>query len=175
MGEEPWDHCGWTKSRYFSFIRSALRSATMRFPAKQKYLHEACRPAPKGSRFKYVADCEICGVEVGKSKVEVDHIKAAGSLKDYSDIQGFVERLFCGFENFQNLCPPCHAVKTLADKRNISFDEAVIEKEVIAFSKKPVNFQKSLLSKLLFPEELLKNQALRTSTYREHLLEKSIE
>ncbi len=141
----------------------------MRYPAKQKYLNSACRPAPAGSRYRYVADCEICGVAVGKSKVEVDHIAQAGKLKGYEDLPGFVERLLCSFENFQCLCSECHAIKTLADRKNISFEDAAIEKEVISFGKTPVNAQKRWLTKNGIPEEEQNNQANRLNAYRKHL------
>jgi 5-methylcytosine-specific restriction endonuclease McrA len=166
MGDEPWDECGWTKARYFSFIRSALRAATMRFPAKQKYLNKACRPAPANMRAKYVCDCEICGEVVGKSKAEVDHINPAGSLRSYEDLPGFVERLFCGFSNFQILCPPCHEIKTLADRKGLTFEEATQEKEVIAFTKLPVVKQKRLLKRLDVTAEDMSNQDKRTNAYR---------
>ena len=162
----PHEDCGWTKSRYFSFIRSALRSATMRYPAKQKYLHQACRPAPAGSRFKYVADCEICGEMVGKSKAEVDHINPAGKLKSYADLEGFAERLFCSFKNFQILCPPCHEIKTLADRKGVSFEEATIEKQVIKFSKQAVHIQKEVLTAEGVPKEGMTNAETRKDSYR---------
>lgn len=167
--EEPWTSCGWTKSRYFGFIRSALRRTTMRYPAKQKYLEDRCRPAPPGSRFRKVADCEMCGTTVGKSKAAVDHITPAGGLKDYDDLPRFTETLFCGFDNFQILCSTCHDVKTLADKRGISFKEAAVEKEIIAFSKQPVNFQKAKLSKLHIDESEQTNQTKRANAYRDYL------
>ncbi len=169
MHKTPWEDSGWSRARYFSFIRSGLRSLTMKYPAKQKYLHQACRPAPAGSRFKYVTDCEICGILVGKSHVEVDHIQAAGSLKSYEDLPGFVERLLCSHENFQCLCSDCHSVKTVADRKGISFEDAKVEKMVIAFSKKAVNAQKTMLTIHDIPEDVQNNQANRTNAYRNHL------
>jgi 5-methylcytosine-specific restriction endonuclease McrA len=163
---KPHEDCGWTKARYFSFIRSALRAATMRYPAKQKYLNRACRTAPANMRAKYVCDCELCGEVVGKSKAEVDHINPAGSLRSYEDLPGFVERLFCGFDNFQILCPPCHEIKTLADRKGITFKEATKEKEVIAFAKLPVTKQKAQLKKLKVAEEDMSNQDKRTKAFR---------
>jgi 5-methylcytosine-specific restriction endonuclease McrA len=166
MDKEPWEEAGWSKSKYFSFIRSNLRKMTMRWPVKQKYLSSLCRPAPKGSRFKYVCNCEQCGVELGKSKAEIDHIIPAGSLKGYEDLPGFVSRLLCTSSNLRLLCHDCHAVYTLADRKGITFEEATQEKEVIAFTKLPVVKQKRLLKRLEVKDEDMSNQDKRTNAYR---------
>lgn len=166
---EPWEDCGWTKARYFSFIRSALRSAHMRYPAAQRYLHSKAYKAPAGMRAKYLVDCEICGKAVAKSKADKDHIVPAGSLNDYGDIGGFVRRLFTDFDSYQLLCPDCHGIKTLADRRGISFEDAAIEKVVIQFSKLKPEKQKVVLRKYLEDNLSFKNAKSRADAYREIL------
>jgi hypothetical protein len=38
-------------------------------------------------------------------------------LKDYSDLPGFVERMFCEVEGFQLLCKGCHQTKTNEERK----------------------------------------------------------
>lgn len=95
----------WTEARYFSFIRSALRSAFQKWGPK----HEAKKLAKRGYN-QY--ECAHCGEIYGNKDTEVDHIQPAGSLKTYQDLPAFVERMFCEVEGFQVLCKACHQVKT---------------------------------------------------------------
>lgn len=47
-----------------------------------------------------------------QKQTQVDHIKECGSLRAYSDLPGFVERLFCEKDGLQIVCKPCHKEKT---------------------------------------------------------------
>lgn len=109
----------WTEARYFGFIRSTLRQATMRYPVKQMVL-KANRRDNDGTfdkRTKFIYNCEMCKVE-GQGKImEVDHINPAGSLKCYADLPGFVERLFCEADNLRVICKKCHAKVTKEHKK----------------------------------------------------------
>jgi hypothetical protein len=52
-------------------------------------------------------------------EVEVDHIVACGSLKEYSDLPGFIQRLFCEPEDLQILCKDvCHKKKTDSERKS---------------------------------------------------------
>jgi len=106
----------WTEARYFGFIRSTLRRATMKYPVKQHVLM-ANRIKNDGrfdKRTKFIYTCEICKGEFKGKEIEVDHIKPAGSLKCYEDLAGFVERLFCEADNLRVICKECHAKVTKA-------------------------------------------------------------
>ena len=109
----------WTESRYFSFIRSALRLASSKYPVKFQVLDDAKRIKPKGKagkhRFEFL--CNECGGWFANKDVSVDHIVPAGSLKTYEDLPGFAERLFCEPEGMQILCTDCHHVKTQAERK----------------------------------------------------------
>ncbi len=106
---KPWEDCKWTRSRYFSFIRSGLRRMWSRYPVKYQVRQEARKPYKgEDKRTKWLYKCNKCKQFFKTKEVEVDHIKPAGSLKDYSDLAGFVERLFCAKDNLQVLCKPCH-------------------------------------------------------------------
>lgn len=115
---EPWEECGWTRSRYFGFIRSCLRRAWSRYPVKYKVLNDARRPY-KGDdkRTKWEYQCQKCKKWYKTKEVNVDHKVPCGTLRDYSDLPHFVETLFCGKENLQVLCSDCHNIKTKEDKK----------------------------------------------------------
>lgn len=164
----PWEDNGWTKSRYFSFIRSALRSATMKYPAKQKFLSEQSRKAPAGGRAKRVVDCVECGETMAKSNAHVDHIIACGKLQDFSDIERFTSTLFCGKENFRVLCKECNEIYAHSDRKGISFEEAKAEKKVIAIlNTLSILEQKKILLKEGFSISAVSNAALRRKCFTE--------
>lgn len=122
MGKQrvPRTHAGgiWTKARYFSFIRSALRRASIKYPVKYQVKEEARRNKPDGAagRHAYEYQCATCREWYPDKDVAVDHIRPAGSLKEYKDLPGFVERLLCEPENLQVLCTSCHDVKTAEER-----------------------------------------------------------
>jgi 5-methylcytosine-specific restriction endonuclease McrA len=62
--------------------------------------------------------CAHCNGMFRATEVQVDHIIPAGSLQSFDDLQGFAERLFCGPENLQLVCKPCHVIKTKEDRDN---------------------------------------------------------
>ena len=95
----------WTEARYFGFIRSALRAAFRKWQPK----HEA-KAAAKVAYNTYV--CASCDGWFGTKEVEVDHIVPAGSLRNFDDLAGFTERMFCEADGFQVLCKECHQTKT---------------------------------------------------------------
>lgn len=115
----PRTHAGekWTKSQYFQFIRSALRQAFTRYPVKYQVREQSKRTLKKkkgNQRHEY--QCAECDNYFPAKLVQVDHIEPAGSLKDYSDLPGFVERLFCEADGLQVMCKPCHKRKTKEER-----------------------------------------------------------
>jgi 5-methylcytosine-specific restriction endonuclease McrA len=106
----------WTESRYFQFIRTALRGAFSRYPVKYQVLQEAKRIVT-GQRHKYEHQCASCKNWFKAKEVQVDHIKPAGSLKCYDDLPSFVSNLFCEADNLQVLCKPCHKAKTAEERK----------------------------------------------------------
>jgi 5-methylcytosine-specific restriction endonuclease McrA len=101
----------WTEAKYFGFIRNALRDAFRKYPVKHHAKNAAKEMTKKGVRYR-CADCEEL---FASQEVHVDHIIPCGSLKNYDDLPGFVERMFCEVDNFQVLCKPCHQIKTNAE------------------------------------------------------------
>jgi len=139
----------WTDSRYFGFIRSALRAAFRRYPPKYQVIQEAKRKkkrgkADKNGRQKWEYKCAECKKHWPNKVVIVDHIEPAGSLRSYSDLPQFVERLFCGPEGLQVLCKPCHHLKTM--------EERGINPVVAAFKKLNAEGQRAALKKNGLPD-----------------------
>ena len=109
----------WSEARYFSFIRSALRKASMRYPVKTDALIASRRPRTEASgegKHTYEHQCATCEFWFQGKDVAVDHIVGAGSLKTFDDLAGFVERLFCELKGLQVLCKACHTIKTNHEK-----------------------------------------------------------
>lgn len=70
---------------------------------------------------------------------QVDHYpKGAGSIKSVQDIGEFCNNLYCETDNLRVLCSNCHSVHTLAEKLGITWDDALIQQEIIAIMKKPL-------------------------------------
>ena len=105
----------WTEARYFSFIRSALRNASMRYPVKQQ-AKKAAERTVTGQRHRFEYKCASCKEWFKGSDVRVDHIIPCGTLKTYEDLPAFVENLFCEKENLQVLCTLCHDKKTKEER-----------------------------------------------------------
>ena len=111
----------WTESRMHSFIKSALRSASQRWPPKYTSLNEAKQGKKINSKTGRLAEhylCSECGGEFPAKDVQVDHIEPV-----IDPIIGFVtwdeviRRMFCEKDGYQILCKPCHSIKTNAEKR----------------------------------------------------------
>ena len=109
--------CGWTTSRYFSFIRSNLRRAWSKYPIKFAVKLAARRDnQSENKRLKYEYQCSECKGWFPDKEVEVDHVVPCGSLKSYEDLPGFVSRLFCSKDNLRVVCKPCHKVFTQEER-----------------------------------------------------------
>lgn len=133
----------WTDSRYYGFIRSALRAAFRRYPPKYQVLNQAQRKKSHGkvkSRQKWEYKCAECKKYYPNKVVIVDHIEPAGTLRSYEDLPSFVSKLFCSADNLQVLCKPCHYIKTM--------EERGINPVVAEFKKLDAEGQKTKLKKL---------------------------
>jgi 5-methylcytosine-specific restriction endonuclease McrA len=108
----------WTESRYWTFIRSALRQAWSKYPVKYQVLNDNRRPfTGEDKRTKWEYQCAECEKWFKSKEVQVDHIESAGSLKSYEDLPDFVRRLFCEADNLQVMCKPCHKTKTQEERK----------------------------------------------------------
>mgnify|MGYP001550323657 FL=1 len=118
LKEKPYGGGKYTKAAFFSFIRSALRQKSRRWAPIYQCLQDARRPSrSRNKRLKWEFICAKCKRWYPASKVSVDHKVPAGSLKDFADLPGFVERLFCEKDQLQVLCLKCHDIKTKKERK----------------------------------------------------------
>ena len=114
----PFEHWQeWTQSRFFSFIRSALRSAFNRYPPKYEALKQARKEVKGKGRQKWSYTCAACDGEFMQKDVQVDHRIPAGTLRSFDDLPAFCERLFCGVDGLDILCKGCHRIKTAEERK----------------------------------------------------------
>ena len=131
-------HGTMTESQYLGWIRSALRSKSLRWLPRTKAIEASRRPY-KGpnKQQKWECQCALCSLWFKQKDICVDHFPiAAGSIKSVADIGPFANNLFCEVDNLRVLCYACHDTHTLSEKLGISFTEAVVEQEIISICKK---------------------------------------
>ncbi len=164
-----------TESQFWSFIRSALRSKSLRWKPISDCLQAATRPY-KGvnRRQKKEAQCAMCRDWFKLSDVVVDHQIACGSLKCAEDVGGFVERLFCEAEGLRVLCEDCHRYVTYSQNNNCSLEEARAKRPEIEFLKLTATEQRKLLTGLGASSNMLTNEEKRLQVFREINKEKSM-
>ena len=106
----------WTKARFNSFVRSALRGAFRRWGPKSDVLGDAFTRVKKnkasGRQAKHYR-CAICRKDYPQKQVQVDHTEPIGSLTSWDE---FIDKLFCEKENLQVLCRKCHTTKTKKER-----------------------------------------------------------
>ena len=104
----------WTEASFWSFIRSALRQSSRRWPPiARQALHAVRRPyRGPNARQKWEHLCADCGHWYAAKEIHVDHIEPCGTLKSFTDLAAFAERLFCEAEKLRVLCEECHEVRT---------------------------------------------------------------
>jgi 5-methylcytosine-specific restriction endonuclease McrA len=105
----------WTKSRFESFIKSALRSASQRWGPKFASLQDAFvdkRINPKSGRLGKHYKCNACEGIFPSAEVQVDHIHPAVPITGFTTWDEVIELMFCEKDGFQVLCKDCHSIKT---------------------------------------------------------------
>jgi 5-methylcytosine-specific restriction endonuclease McrA len=102
-----------------NFIISLLRRGTYIYGPRQEAKLKARVPAEKHpeildlGKTKYLYKCANCG-KLGKDKeIVMDHIYPVVdlTLKEW-DWNSYINRMFCGVDDFQALCKICHDIKT---------------------------------------------------------------
>lgn len=110
----------WTEARFKSFVTSALRAASRRWPPKYAALKAAfvgrkvnAKTGKQAMHYK----CAECKQHFVAADVQVDHIKpVVDPKKGFTTWDNFIERMFCEADNLQVLCKPDHKVKTDQEK-----------------------------------------------------------
>lgn len=142
MTKEPWkewSHIWNTKAKFMAWVRGGIRRGIWnRSPIKLEVIKNKRKRIinPKTGNEIWGGACYICGEDFPQKDLQVDHVKGEHSLKEIEDIQSFVEAMTCLSEDDLDLvCKPCHKIKTESERKGITFEEARIEKQVIAFGK----------------------------------------
>jgi hypothetical protein len=154
----------WPDEKAFMlYLRGAFRSVWSRYPAKLEWKKRQMTPPPAGytGRAKNVGYCAFCGKMGSASSFEVDHIDQAGSFGNKEEAVQWFWRLLDTNDNWQLACKPCHKTKSYADRMGISFEDASVEKEVIAICKKPVKDVKQFCYDYGYSNEQLSNPEKR--------------
>ena len=110
----------WTEARFNSFVKSALRSASRKWPPKYKCLQDAFIGSQinlKSGRMAKHYQCAKCLGAFPSKDVQVDHIHSIiDPTEGFTSWDSVVDKMFCESDNLQCLCIPCHKIKTQEEK-----------------------------------------------------------
>ena len=150
-------------------VRSAIRSAWMKSDVKLAYLYSKTIPdMDDTTRTKWLVKCEICDKLFKLTDVQIDHKLGNHSFTKVTDFENYFNNiLMVGFDDLQILCEDDHLSKTLSEKLGITFQEAVLEREVIKLCK----MKAAQIDKWLKDRDVIcaKNPTARRNAIREVL------
>lgn len=111
----------WTEARFRSFVVSALRAASRRWPPKYQSLKAAFvgkKVNAKTGKMAMHYKCAECKKHFVAVDVQVDHITpVVDPKKGFISWDVFIDRMFVEIDKLQVLCKPCHKVKTDEEKQ----------------------------------------------------------
>ena len=135
-----------TKAKVWQYLRGALRRGLWeRSPMKHKFKQSKMTPPPEGytGRGKKGTECALTGEWTMTSHLEVDHKEGHKPLLEEKDIVPYIIHLLgCG-DQLQCVEKEAHKIKSYAERKGISFEEAKLEKMAIAFGKLPKDAQET--------------------------------
>lgn len=188
---KPWEWDGgvWkTESSYWGFLRGSLRSIwSKKWVFKNNYLNSHKIQIPSidtktgeqivfktgkksgQPKFQQGFKDEVTG-EIHKIKeAEIDHISPAGSLRSGLEACIFLFRLLTHPNNMRIISKDTHKIITHMERTGMSWEDALLDKHLIAKSKLKVVTQKKELIKAGFTEEEISNGIKRKECYRKLL------
>ena len=157
-----------TEAAVWSYIRGCLRQAFWnKSLMKHRFKSSQNTPPPEGytGRGKKGAVCALTGEWTMTSQLEVDHKDGHKALTDEEHIIPYIIHLLAsGEDELQVVGKEAHRAKSYADKLGITFEQAAIEKKVIAKMKLPKPQQDKILAKYGLPcnNDTLRKQSWRT-------------
>jgi hypothetical protein len=144
---QPWElypNIWKSESEYWVYLRGAFRRIWSRYPVKLEFKKKNSYPPPpdyKG-RAKKFGTCALCGEQnIPISRMEVDHKFQAGSFNSRETAFEWFWNLLCAEENMQLVHKECHKIKSHAERKGISFEDAQKEKTAIALCKEKKDIQ----------------------------------
>ena len=175
-------HVWKTESAYMSWLRGGIRRYLWsKNPVKLEFIKQnrikIPNPNPRGKvKEVWGGVCALTGNTYPIGDMEVDHKEGNHSLKTLDDLVPFVKGIvMITLDDLQLVSKEAHKIKSYAEKHNISFEEAKIEKEVIEIIKQKKDKAYCIEHNLVVES----TQALRRKTIVAHKLsllkEKQIE
>jgi 5-methylcytosine-specific restriction endonuclease McrA len=150
-------------------LRSNVRRTWMMSPIRLLKL-ETTRIADMDTttRTKWLWECVSCNDKFKGPDVQVDHIVGEHKLSSLAHIEQFARSILdVKLDDLQIMCKGCHGIKSYAEKHEMTFDDASIEKQVIAWQKDTkVPKQKSFLGDNGYDHH---NHNTRRDSYRKYL------
>lgn len=101
----------WTQARFNSFIKSALRKASIKWPPRFQVLKDAFvgKMLNKDSgRMAAHYKCARCNNFFPQKKVEVNHKTPVIPLDGFDSWDQTIDRIYCEKEGLEVVCKPCH-------------------------------------------------------------------
>lgn len=135
---EEYPHIWKSKSDYYLWLRGHFRRVWSRYPIKIEFKkkNSYLPPADYKGKGKKLGTCALCGEKnIPISHLEVDHIDFAGSFDSKETAFEWFWKLLCDESNMQLVHKQCHKIKSYAERKNISFEDAMIEKKAIELIK----------------------------------------
>ena len=105
----------WTEARFNSFVKSALRAASQKWPPRYSVLNKACvgqKVNKSTGRLAKHYVCAACEYEFPGKEIQVNHIISVVPVSGFDSWDGVIERLFCEEPGLEVLCIPCHKERT---------------------------------------------------------------
>lgn len=161
---------GWLKNeaQLLNWLRSNIRRVWNTHPSKLTLLQESrfLKATSTGRRIWH-CKCSKCKKDFKMTEVEVNHKKTVGKLTADNLGDFMTNMLIVKTDDLEIVCKECHGVITYSERYDMTVEEAIIEKQVVAFTKKPADFQKKKLKQLGF--EPGKTVGIRRAQAREFL------
>lgn len=177
--KEPWEVYDIWKSKqaYFTWLRGQIRKIWNFYPAKLKWKQSKLVTPPKGytGRAKKLGECHYCKEMFAASHLEVDHVEMAGKCNSWETSAEFLYKLLDCNDNWVLSCKPCHKIKSLSERNNISFEQAALDKRVIEFGKLPKEKQLAFLQEHNYTGDIVSNAAKRKVLINEIFLKEQYE
>jgi hypothetical protein len=156
MNRMPWEshpHIWEMKSSFLSWLRGGIRRSLWNkspikigFIKKHRMKIKNPRKTKRSPAEVWGAKCEICSGYFVMKEIEVDHKIGNHKLTEIDDVQSYIENIVMIEEkDLQLVCKKCHKIKSHAEKKNISFEEASKEKKLIAYTKLSADKQRNIL------------------------------
>lgn len=118
---KPYNTGEWTESRFNSFIKSALRQASVRWPPRYQVLKEAriergiylCAGYKRQAHQVPASLPPPPGKKRRLSNTNIDHIDPViATDTGFTSWDDVISRMFCEKDGLQLLCHHCHTAKT---------------------------------------------------------------